>query len=88
MPFSLPPAPARDDPDQPSAAPAPLRLIDKRTLLAKVPLSYPTIWALMRSGEFPRSRAVGEGRIFWVEHEVDQWIAARPVARLKGDDAS
>jgi predicted DNA-binding transcriptional regulator AlpA len=59
-------------------------MIDKHTLLDKVPLSYPALWRLMRTNQFPRSRAVGD-RVFWIEHEVDAWIAAQPIAPLKGD---
>jgi predicted DNA-binding transcriptional regulator AlpA len=62
------------------------RLIDKKELLAKVPLSYPAIWHRMRLGEFPHGVAVGS-RTFWREDEVDQYIAALPRRRLKGDTA-
>jgi predicted DNA-binding transcriptional regulator AlpA len=63
---------------------APARLINRHELLKRVPLSYVKIWALMRAGKFPRSRAVGE-RIFWVESEVEAWIAKLPNRPLKGD---
>ena len=62
------------------------RLIDKTTLLDKVPLSYATVWHLMRKGEFPRSKVVGD-RTFWLEHEVDAWIGELPNRPLKGDEA-
>jgi predicted DNA-binding transcriptional regulator AlpA len=62
------------------------RLIDRVTLLDKVPLSYATVWNLMRKGEFPRSKFVGD-RTFWLEHEVDAWIEAMPNRPLKGDAA-
>jgi hypothetical protein len=35
-----------------------------------------------RSGEFPRSRMVGDRT---VEREIDAWIAALPNRQLKGD---
>ena len=60
------------------------RLISKCELLDKVPLSYATIWKMMRAGGFPRSRIIGD-RTVWVEREVDAWIAALPNRRLKGD---
>jgi predicted DNA-binding transcriptional regulator AlpA len=40
--------------------------------------------SLRRSGEFPRSRMVGD-RTVWVECEIDAWIAALPNRQLKGD---
>jgi predicted DNA-binding transcriptional regulator AlpA len=60
------------------------RLLNRKELLAKVNLSYPTIWALMRDGTFPHSRAV-DGKTVWVESEVDDWIARLPRRRLKGE---
>ena len=62
------------------------KLIDRKTVLAKVPVSYPKIWAMMRDGVFPRGREVG-GRTFWIEAEVDAWIDGRPVRALKSDAA-
>jgi predicted DNA-binding transcriptional regulator AlpA len=70
--------------DRPTAPLGAARLIDRNELLDKVPLSYPNIWSKMRAGTFPRSRAVGD-RVLWVEAEVDAWIAALPMRRLKGD---
>ena len=62
----------------------PPRLIDKAELLHRVPISYPTIWLLMREGKFPRSRQVGD-RALWVESEINAFIAGLPVKKLKGD---
>jgi predicted DNA-binding transcriptional regulator AlpA len=69
---------------QPIAPTGAVRLIERAEVLDKVPLSYATIWSLMRAGAFPRSRVVGD-RSFWVESEVDAWIAALPQRALKGD---
>lgn len=60
------------------------RLLSRREMLAKVPVSYPTVWKWMREGTFPRSRDIG-GKVAWIEHEIDDWIAARPIVPLKGD---
>jgi len=68
-------------------APPPLaaeRLLTKREVLDIVGLSYPTVWAWMRAGRFPRSRIVG-GRSMWRSSEVDAWLAALPMRPLKGD---
>jgi len=40
----------------------------------------------MRAGTFPRSRIVG-GRSMWRSDEIDAWMAALPIRRLKGDEA-
>jgi prophage regulatory protein len=60
------------------------RLISKKEMLSRVPLSYPTIWDLMRRGKFPRSRSIGR-KVAWVESEVEAWIASRSKVKLKGD---
>jgi predicted DNA-binding transcriptional regulator AlpA len=61
------------------------RLLDRKELTAKVNLTYPTIWKLMREGAFPRSVCIG-GKTLWHEHEVDEYIARLPRRRLKGHD--
>jgi excisionase family DNA binding protein len=60
------------------------RLLSKLEVCERVNLTYPTIWAWMRAGKFPRSRDLG-GKICWVSTEIDKWIKDRPVRRLKGD---
>jgi predicted DNA-binding transcriptional regulator AlpA len=65
-------------------APNQVRLISKGEVLDRVGVTYPTIWAWMRGGKFPRSRDLG-GKIGWIESEIDDWIANLPVRRLKGD---
>jgi hypothetical protein len=41
-------------------------------------------WNWKRAGKFPRSREVGD-RAMWLASEIDAWIHALPVRRLKGD---
>jgi predicted DNA-binding transcriptional regulator AlpA len=65
----------------------PVRLLDKREILAITGLTFPTIWKMMRSGNFPRSRVVG-GKSMWRSDEVGDWFAGLPIRRLKGDDVA
>jgi prophage regulatory protein len=62
-----------------------VRLISKPEVLDRVGVTFPTIWKWMREGKFPRSRQLG-GKSCWIESEVEAWINALPVRRLKGDD--
>jgi predicted DNA-binding transcriptional regulator AlpA len=62
----------------------PVRLLHKGEVLAIVGVTYPTLWAWMRQGRFPRSRIVG-GKSMWLSTEVEHWLAGLPVRRLKGD---
>ena len=69
------------------AAPPTVRLLGKAEILAITGVTFPTIWAWMRAGTFPRSRAVG-GKSMWRSDEVEQWLAELPVRPLKGDGES
>jgi len=60
------------------------RLLDKSQICKIANVTYPTVWAWMRQGKFPRARAVG-GKSMWLTSEVDAWLAALPVRKLKGD---
>ena len=65
------------------------RLLSKSEICAITGFSFPTIWGWMRAGKFPRSRMIGSGgssKSVWLSTEVEQWMAALPVRRLKGDD--
>jgi predicted DNA-binding transcriptional regulator AlpA len=71
----------------PTAA-KPARFISKKEMLARVGVSYPTLWVWMQrppgQGAFPRSRELG-GKVYWLEAEIEAWILSRPIRRLKGD---
>jgi predicted DNA-binding transcriptional regulator AlpA len=60
------------------------RLLDKPEIIAIAGVTFPTIWAWMRAGKFPRARVVG-GKSMWRSDEVAAWMAALPVRPLKGD---
>ena len=64
---------------------APVRLLSKGEVLDRVGVSYPCLWSWMREEKFPRSRKLG-GKAAWIESEVEAWINALPVRRLKGDE--
>jgi len=61
----------------------PIRYIGRRELLARVPLSYPSIWKKTRQGEFPKPRVLG-GRNAWDESAVDAFLAALPERQYLG----
>jgi predicted DNA-binding transcriptional regulator AlpA len=63
------------------------RLLDKPQVCKIANVTYPTIWAWMRAGKFPRARIVG-GKSMWLSTEIDAWLAALPERPLKGDPGS
>jgi predicted DNA-binding transcriptional regulator AlpA len=60
------------------------RLLDKAQICKIANVTYPTVWAWMRAGKFPRARIVG-GKSMWLSSEVDAWVVALPKRPLKGD---
>lgn len=72
----------------PPAHPPPV-FLTKREVLAKVRLSFATIWKLMQSGEFPRGRVLRTGKLrsrtIWLESEIYEWMMSREFRTYKGD---
>jgi predicted DNA-binding transcriptional regulator AlpA len=62
------------------------RFVMKNELCARVGLTFPSIWAKMRRGEFPLPRDLG-GRPGWLDSEVSKWIRSQPVRHYKPLDA-
>jgi predicted DNA-binding transcriptional regulator AlpA len=64
-----------------------IRLIFKPELLRLIGVSYGSIFSWMRAGKFPLAREIGPGgratKIAWLEHEIMEWLAARPQRRMK-----
>lgn len=57
-------------------------LVSKRDVLAITNVTFPTLWAWMRAGKFPRARVVG-AKSMWLSSEIEAWLATLPVRRLK-----
>lgn len=43
----------------------------------KIKLARSTLWNLEKEGKFPLRRVHG-GRVYWVESEIDEWLARLP----------
>jgi predicted DNA-binding transcriptional regulator AlpA len=65
-------------------APTETRLLSKSEVCDRVGRTYPTIWAWMRAGKFPRARDL-RGRPAWIAAKIEAWIAQLPLRRIKGD---
>ena len=52
-------------------------LINRKKLLAMIPLSERTIFNLERRGEFPHRIALTSRNVVWDLNEVESWIEAR-----------
>lgn len=52
-------------------------LINRKTLLAMIPLAERTIFNMEQRGEFPRRIALTSRNVAWDLAEVEAWIEAR-----------
>ncbi|HMT93080.1 AlpA family transcriptional regulator [uncultured Thiothrix sp.] len=43
----------------------------------KIKMARSTLWMLEKEGKFPLRRVHG-GRVYWMESEVDEWLANLP----------
>jgi predicted DNA-binding transcriptional regulator AlpA len=66
------------------ASQAPPRLLNRDQVCELVNVTFPTLWAWMRNGTFPRSRVAG-AKSMWLSTDVEAWMRALPMRRLKGD---
>ena len=53
------------------------RLIRRKEVQAKTGLGASSIYAMMKSGEFPQCLNLSERRVAWIESDIDKWIAVR-----------
>ena len=65
---------------------SPCRLLTKKQVLEITTFSYPTLWGMMRRGEFPKALRIGQQKVAWREDEVREWIDSRPRQELKEEE--
>ena len=54
-----------------------VRLIRRKEVQDKTGLGASSIYAMMKSGEFPQCLNLSERRVAWIESDIDKWIAER-----------
>ena len=60
------------------------RVLLKSQVLERINVTFPTLWAWMRDGKFPRARQMGKLTV-WLESDVNDWITALPIKEYLGD---
>jgi prophage regulatory protein len=62
-----------------------IRLLCKAEVLELTGLSFPTVWGMIRRGEFPAARTVGVGggRPYWLAQEISDWVSNLPIRAYK-----
>jgi prophage regulatory protein len=58
-----------------------MRLLSKKQVREKVLYSPAHIARLEAAGSFPKRIRLGQGRVGWLEAEIEDWIAARVAER-------
>ena len=58
-----------------------MKLLSKRQVREKVLYSPQHIARLEAAGQFPKRVRLGQGRVGWVDQEVEDWLAVRIAAR-------
>ncbi len=56
-----------------------LKMLRLPEVMDKVGLKTSKIYEMMAEGTFPRSRLITGRSVGWFEHEIDEWLLARPV---------
>ena len=59
-------------------------LLTIEEVVERTRLSKPTVYKLIRQGDFPRQLRLCANKVAWLEREVSDWIAARAEARTAG----
>jgi prophage regulatory protein len=70
-------SPPLDEPEQ--KAKDELVFLSKAQVLAKIPVTGPTLWNWIRAGKFPKPRDISPNKTVWLATEVDEWIKSRPL---------
>ena len=55
----------------------PIRFLRQREVSERTGLSKPTMYRLIRAGEFPPAIPISQGTVAWPDYAVDDWIAAQ-----------
>lgn len=59
------------------------RFIKLPDVMAKVGLGRSSIYAKMKSGDFPKSIELSRSNVVWLESEIDHWILEKVEQRNK-----
>ncbi len=56
-----------------------LKMLRLPEVMEKVGLKTSQIYAMMAEGSFPCARQITGRAVGWFEHEIDEWLLARPI---------
>jgi predicted DNA-binding transcriptional regulator AlpA len=62
------------------------RLLTKEQVCALTGRSFPTVWAWMKRGEFPRARVLAGRSSVWLQSEIVEWMRQLPLRNYRADE--
>lgn len=65
-----------------------MRYLRLREVLARIGVSWVTLWRWEREGLFPKRRKIGKRAVAWVEAEIDDWCEKRSAGESWGPSSS
>ena len=57
------------------------RMLRREEVQERTGLSRSAIYRMMREGDFPLPRRLGQRAVRWRERDLEAWLASRPLAR-------
>lgn len=54
------------------------KLLKISEVLARTAQSKSSLYRNMKAGSFPQCLQISEGRVAWLESEIESWISGRP----------
>lgn len=58
-----------------------MKFLNSAEVTQKTTLSRVQVWRMVRKNEFPSPVEITEGRVGWVQEEVEEWMRGRAAAR-------
>lgn len=58
----------------------PVRYIRQQDVLARIGVSWVTLWRWEKQGQFPKRRKIGPRLVAWIEAEINEWCETREAA--------
>ena len=54
-----------------------MKVLGKKEVIEKTNLSASTLWRRQKAGDFPKRQPLSDGRVGWLEEDINNWIRAR-----------
>lgn len=63
-----------------------MRFLRLKEVVARIGVSWVTLWRWEKAGLFPKRRKIGKHAVAWVEAEIDEWCEKRAAGEPWGGE--